>query len=81
MVEDGALVDAVSAPRSGDDEHFHLPHEAGQDVALSDRQVDLFVNSGPALLLVVVAVFGEEVGVAEAVFEFRCEVHVVVFRR
>jgi len=80
VVEDRALVDAVSAPRSGNDEHFHFSDKARQDVSLSGRQVDLFVNGGPALSLIFVAVFGQEVGVAQAAFEFCGEVHVVVFR-
>lgn len=81
VVEDRTLVDAVSTPRSGDDQHFHLSDKAGQGVSLSGRQIDLFVNGGPTLLLIFGAVFGEEFGVTEAVFEFRGEVHVVVFRR
>ena len=81
VVEDRALVDAVSAPGSGDDKHFHFSDKARQDFQLSRRQVDLFMNDGPTLLLIFGAVFGEEVGIAEAAFEFRGEVHVVVFRR
>ncbi len=81
VVEDRALVDAVSAPGSGDDEHFHFSDKARQDIQLSGRQVDLLVYGGPTLLLIFGAVSGEEVGVAEAAFEFRGEVHVVVFRR
>ena len=81
VVEDRALVDAVSAPGSGDDEHFHFSDKARQDLQLNVRQVDLFVNGGPTLLLIFGTVFGEKFGVAEAAFEFRGEVHVVVFRR
>lgn len=80
VVEDRALVDAVSAPRSGNDEHFHVSDKAGQDIALSGRQVDLFMNGSPTLLLIFGAVFGQEVGVAQAAFEFCGEVHVVVFQ-
>jgi len=80
VVEDRALVDAVSAPRAGDNQDLHLSNEAGQYRELSGRQVDLFVNGGPTLLVVIGAVCREEVGVAQSVFEFCCEVHVVVFR-
>ena len=69
MVEDRALVHAVSAPRSGDDEDFHLSNEAGQQLLLSRRQVDLIVNVGPTLSLFLRAVCREKVGVAQSIFK------------
>ena len=75
VVEDRALINAVSAPRASDDKNFHLSDKAAQHVTLSGRQVDLFVDCGPALFLVVGTVGGEEVRVVQSVFEFSSKVH------
>ena len=62
------------------------PQLCGAEVAThfaprAKRVIHLFMNGGPTLLLIGGAVLCQKPGVVQAAFEFRCEVHVVVFRQ
>src|SRR5262249_40524227 len=73
--EDGALVDAVAAPRAGDTQHVHLAHETAQQLAMYRGEGDAIVHRLPPLLMRGRAVLGEKVAVAEPFGEDLAPLH------
>src|SRR3989304_4093475 len=71
-LQDGALEDAVAAPRAGQAEQVHLPDEAAEQRALLVRQRDAFIHRLPAF-----AVRGRAVAIEEGVIRKRLRVEVL----
>ena len=64
VVEEGTLLDAITAPDAGDDENVHAASEGGDEAALFFGEADLILDVGPGGGLFWIG--GEVVGVDDA---------------
>ena len=62
-LKDGALVDALGAPRTGEAGDFKVADKSGEKISLRGGQFDMVVDHSPATALRFGAVLREEIGV------------------